>query len=124
MRPLLKVIGWFFSVLAIIGIFVPLLPTTPLALVALACFSRSSPQLRAWLWNHKTLGPYLHDWKNHGVIQKSAKTKAIILIGISAGVTLWMRSLPYWGMILVITTLFGVSIFILTRPSKPSKQSG
>ena len=49
--------------IGLIGIVVPLLPTTPLMILAAACFARSSPRLHDWLWNHRVFGPAIRDWR-------------------------------------------------------------
>lgn len=63
--------------IATAGIFVPLLPTTPLILLAAACFSRSSKKWQQWLATHRLFGPIIHNWHVRRCISK--KTKAIAL---------------------------------------------
>ncbi len=79
----LFVIGWFFVVLGLLGIIMPLLPTTPFLLVSLMCFSRSSPRFHDWLFNHRVLGKTLRDWQNHRRIPPYVIVFAIVMVGIS-----------------------------------------
>jgi hypothetical protein len=58
LRMVLLVIGWLSVVLGVIGIFVPVLPTTPFLLLAAACFVRSSRRFYLWLVEHPRLGPW------------------------------------------------------------------
>ncbi|TDV63273.1 hypothetical protein EC915_10632 [Pseudomonas sp. LP_7_YM] len=58
-RYLLQGFGWLSVALGVIGIFVPVLPTTPFLLLAAACFARSSPRFYHWLVDHPRLGPWM-----------------------------------------------------------------
>ena len=66
MRLIYIAIGCIAVVLGVIGIFLPLLPTTPFLLVAAWAFAKSSPRLEAWLTNHPRFGPPLRDWRERG----------------------------------------------------------
>jgi len=59
-------LGWLCIVLGVIGIFLPILPTTPLILLAAWSFARSSQCFHFWLLNHRSLGPIVHAWQNGG----------------------------------------------------------
>ena len=63
MRFVYIAIGCVMVALGVVGIFLPLLPTTPFLLVAVWAFARSSPRLEAWLIHHPKLGPPLRDWR-------------------------------------------------------------
>ena len=63
-RYLLMAVGWVSVVLGVIGIFLPVLPTTPFLLLAAACFARSSPRFYQWLINHRQLGPWIRDYRS------------------------------------------------------------
>jgi uncharacterized membrane protein YbaN (DUF454 family) len=108
--------GLFMTALGIVGVFLPLLPTTPFLLVAFWCFSRSSPRLEQWLLNHRTLGPPLTNWRREGAISARAKTMAVSLIVASYGF-FWYRTQPSPLLAIIVgLVLAGSATFILTRP--------
>jgi hypothetical protein len=109
-------LGWFFVALGIVGAFLPLLPTTPFLLLAVACFTRSSPKLEAWLMNHPRFGPPLQDWRRNGAISRKAKIAAVSLMAASYAIFLFGTSPPLWRALLVLAILAGSSLFIVTRP--------
>lgn len=116
MRSLYMLAGLLMTALGIIGAFLPLLPTTPFLLVAVWCFSRSSPRLEHWLLNHRTLGPPLTNWRREGAIAARAKIVAVCLIVVSYGFFYYRTqpSLLLAGIVALI--LSGSVLFILTRP--------
>ena len=116
MRLLFLALGWLFVALGVIGAFLPLLPTTPLLLLALACFTRSSPRLEAWLMEHPRFGPPLQNWRRHGAISRRAKIAAVSLMSLSYLIFLAGTSPPLWRAVLVLAVMGGSSLFIVTRP--------
>lgn len=81
--------------LGAIGIFVPVLPTTPFLLLAAWCFIRSSRRLHAWLLGHRRLGPYVAGFLDGGGMPRRAKRTTLVtlwsFIALSA-VIVWVRS--------------------------------
>ena len=73
-------LGWCAIALAIAGIFLPLLPTTPFLLVAAWAFYRSSPQNYRRLMQHPQLGPYIRNFREHRAIPLHAKLWSVGLI--------------------------------------------
>lgn len=73
--------------IALIGIFVPVLPTTPLLLLAAACFMNSSDRLYEWLVTHRWFGPYIRNYREHKAITLQAKVSALILLWATMGFT-------------------------------------
>ena len=83
MRILFILLGSLSLVLAVVGIFLPLLPTTPLLLLAAALYLRSSPRLYEWLLNHKYLGSYIRNFREHRAIPLRAKIVSVTLIWVT-----------------------------------------
>ena len=73
MKPFLATLGCIAFALGIVGIFVPLLPTTPFLLLAAALWVRSSPRLYAWLLAHPRLGVYIRNFREKRAIPLRAK---------------------------------------------------
>lgn len=80
LRVLLLAGGWLALVLGFVGVFLPLLPTTPFLLLAAACFVRSSPRLHARMLAHPRLGPFLEQWRRERSIPRGAKLRAYVLV--------------------------------------------
>ncbi len=83
MRYILAALGLLSLGLGILGIFLPVLPTTPLLLLAAALFLRSSPQLYDWLLNHPKLGPYIRNFMIHKSIPLKVKAISVSMVWIT-----------------------------------------
>jgi hypothetical protein len=84
---LFVILGWFFTVLGFIGIVLPLIPTTPFLIVALALFSKSSPRFHQMLLNNAWFGPILKQWENKKTLSRKTKYKAIFLIIVTFSIS-------------------------------------
>lgn len=105
--------------LGFLGAFLPILPTTPFAILSAYLFSKSSPRLHAWILKSPLLGPLIQQWEQHGIIRLRAKIFSTVMI-----VPLFAYTLIFVNVHLVvkiIVTLIGISVltFIWTRPSRP-----
>lgn len=80
MKPFLATLGCISLALGIVGIFVPLLPTTPFLLLAAALWVRSSPRLYAWLLAHPRLGEYIRNFREKRAIPLRAKVVSVTLL--------------------------------------------
>ena len=85
----LNIIGLIAVVLGVVGIFVPLLPTTPFLLLASACFARGSERLHRWLLTNKLFGSYLRDFEQGKGIPLRGKIMAVGLLWISLGYSVY-----------------------------------
>ena len=117
MRLIFLCLGWLFVGLGVVGAFLPVMPTTPFLLLAVACFARSSPRLEAWLMNHKQFGPPLRNWREKRAISVRAKATAIALMAASYAAFWFGTAPPVWRAVLVAVLMIGPAIFMLTRPS-------
>ncbi|WP_417628041.1 YbaN family protein [Pararhodobacter aggregans] len=121
-RVLWMAAGGVALLLGVVGIVLPLLPTTPFLLLAAFCFARSSPRLEIWLLEHPRLGPPIRDWRAEGAISPRAKALAMIAIAATFGLSLALQ-LPARVLWIQAATLGAVTLFILSRPN-PGRDSG
>lgn len=115
-RLLWLALGLFWLSLAVLGILLPGLPTTPFVLLAAGCFARSSRRLHGWLHRHPRLGPLVQAWEARGAIPRRAKWIATTMIAIALGVLL-LGSTVAWGLKAVVVgfVVWGL-LFIWRRP--------
>jgi hypothetical protein len=115
LRLVWTIAGGLALVLGVVGIVLPLLPTTPLLLLAAFCFARSSPRLEMWLIEHPRLGPPIRDWRAEGAISTRGKIFALIAITATFALSLAL-GLPGTVVLVQAVTLGAVTLFIVTRP--------
>ena len=118
-RALYFSLAWLFIVIGVIGIFLPLLPTTPFLLLAAWCFSKSSERFHSWLLDHPTLGPPVRDWQSHGVIRRQAKIAATVAMTLAIMFPMVLVKVPMWAKWFTVVTTTCVMTFIWTRPDRP-----
>lgn len=111
-------IGSVSLVLGIIGIPVPLLPTTPFLLLSAYCFAKGSDRLHRWLVEHPQLGPPIEQWQTHKAISRSAKWMGSLSMGLLFLLSL-LLGVPGWVMLVQGLVLVGVSTFLWTRREPP-----
>ena len=117
-----RIAGLVSLALGILGIFLPLLPTTPFVLLSAFCFSRGSQRLHDWLLAHPRLGPPILEWRDHGAISKRAKWFAAIAM-VLAFLIAWLGGAPKEALIIQVVVLICVAAFIFTRPAPPADQA-
>lgn len=112
-------LGWLFFSMGLIGVFLPVLPTTPFMILALWAFSKSSEKFHYWLYHHRLFGPSLKLWDKHRVIPLIAKIASITFMTVSMSYMVVFSTFENW--LKVITGLFmlSVAVYILGKPSKP-----
>jgi uncharacterized protein len=118
-RWLLIVCGWLMIVIGIIGIFVPVLPTTVFMIAALWAFSRSSRKFQVWVWTHPTFGPPVRNWSKYKVIPIRGKVVAVIGMSMSfVFVAIWV--VEDWKLpALLGAVMLPAALYIVTRRSRP-----
>ena len=119
-RSVWLVIGLVSLLLGVLGIFLPLLPTTPFVLLSAFCFSKSSTRMHSWLLNHRIFGQLITDWEAHGVIRTKIKVIATSSMLLLASYPLLFIAFPIWLKAIVVISIVSVLLFIWSRPSKPS----
>jgi len=126
-RLLVLFVGWLSVALGFIGIFLPVLPTTPFLLLAAACFVRTSPKFYQWLIDHPRLGKYLVYYLDGQGMPMKAKIYTLILMWTMLLLTAFVivkRPMLYY---LLPAIGVGVSIYIMRLPTlaviKPNSET-
>jgi uncharacterized membrane protein YbaN (DUF454 family) len=111
--------GWAAFGLGLLGVVLPILPTTPFMILAAFCFANSSPKARAWLIDRTPFGPHILAWEREGAIARHAKYMAL---GAMAFVILLSIVLQLRFMIIAvqIALILPAALFIWTRPEPKS----
>lgn len=115
---LYSLFGFVFLIVGIIGIFLPLLPTTPFLLLASFFFSKGNPDFHQWLLANKILGPPIRDWNNRGAIRIKVKITATALMGLSGLYVFYKPTIPVLAKLMMLVLFFAVLLFIWTRPNE------
>lgn len=113
-------IGWLSVALGVIGIFLPVLPTTPFLLLAAACFVRSSQRFYNWLVMHPRLGPWFRDYLEGNGIPLKAKIYSILTMWLSISVSCWLVPM-FWARLGMLTSATLVTLYILRVKTLPPR---
>ena len=114
LRILLVIAGTFFVGLGIVGIFVPVLPTTPFLLLAAACYARGSQRFYGWLLNNKWFGSYIRNYLERKGIPLRVKVVTVTLLWITIGVSVAFAVETLVLKLILVIIAIGVSIHILS----------
>ena len=111
-RRLLLAAGTLSLAIGIVGIFLPVLPTTPFLLIAVACYLRSSQRFYNWLMNSRWLGNYIRNYVEGRGIPLKVKPFIIIILWATIGVSIWLVASWIVTIILLIVAV-GVSLHVI-----------
>jgi len=112
--------GFLAVALAIVGVFIPGLPTVPFLLVALFCFERSSKKYHDMIMNNKYFGPVLQDYYSGKGLTLSVKIKAILFLSCGMIFSIYKIQNLHARIALAIVWL-GVAIHIILLKTKKTK---
>lgn len=116
---LLITLGTFFVGVGIVGIFVPILPTTPFLLISAALFARSSSRFYDWLINNRIFGSYIKNYREGKGIPLRLKIITIALLWITIGCSAVFAVDIFWVRIMLIIMAAGVTVHIIRiKPKK------
>jgi uncharacterized membrane protein YbaN (DUF454 family) len=118
LRWVLIAAGFIALALGVIGLFLPLLPTTPFILLAAACFARSSQRFHRWLLANRIFGPMVREWETHRSIPYRTKLAAIALMSITMAISIVFFVRPLWLQCLLALFGVGLAIWLYRIPSR------
>jgi len=110
--------GFILVVIGVIGIFLPLLPTTIFLILASICFLKSSPKASEWLRNHKILGGYIDNYQNNTGLTRNAKITNIITLWTSISLSAFLLTEELYIRIILLAIAIGVTIHLAMIKTK------
>lgn len=115
MRLILIIVGAISLVLGVLGIFLPMLPTTPFLLLSAAVWVKASPSLYDWLLNHKVLGEYIRNFREHRAIPLRVKIISVSLVWLTIGYCIFaVVDEWWWAQVLMFLLATAISWHILS----------
>lgn len=112
-RLLLVVGGTLCVALAILGAFVPLLPTTPFLLLAAFLYARSSKRFHAWLLNNRMFGSYIRRYQEHRSMTRRHKILTLLLLWVVIGCSACFVISLWWARLLLAVVAVSVTVHLL-----------
>ncbi|UCD10046.1 MAG: YbaN family protein [Dehalococcoidales bacterium] len=109
---LLIIAGTLFVILGFLGIFLPVLPTTPFLLLAAACYFRSSDRFYRWLMNNRILGTYISNYLEGRGMSMRSKVITLLLLWLTIGLTIILGIQNIIIRIILVIIAVGVTIHI------------
>ena len=122
LRWLLIACGWIAVAGGVVGIFLPLVPTVPLLLLAAACFARSSERFHRWLVEHNRLGPLVRGYLSGAGIPVRAKRVAIGMIWVSFPLSIFLFAQQFWLKALLAAIAVGITLYLHFLPTAPDEK--
>jgi uncharacterized membrane protein YbaN (DUF454 family) len=110
--------GFILVTVGVIGIFLPLLPTTIFLILASVCFVKSSPKANEWLKNHKILGGYIDNYQNKTGLTRNAKFANILTLWTTISLSAFLFTDEIYIRIILLAIAIGVTIHLLLIKTK------
>jgi uncharacterized membrane protein YbaN (DUF454 family) len=113
LRALLVILGTLSVALGILGMLLPVLPTTPFLLLAAACYARSSEKFYDWLITNRWFGSYIKNYREGRGIPRKQKALTLSFLWLTIGLTVTLGISQWWLRTILIATALGVTIYLL-----------
>jgi uncharacterized membrane protein YbaN (DUF454 family) len=114
-RALLLAVGGVSLGTGVVGMFVPLLPTTCFLLLAAWCFGRSSPRLHHWMYHNRWFGTYLRDYRNGRGIPRAVKVGSLSALWLTIGATVVFVTSALWMQALLLAIAVAVTAHVVSQ---------
>jgi uncharacterized protein len=111
-KAILIFTGTLCVALGVLGMFLPLLPTTVFFLMAAYCYSRSSERFHTWLLTNKWFGPYIANYKSGRGISVRQKISTLLMLWLSIGVSIWLVG-GFWVTLILLAIAVGVTAHLV-----------
>jgi uncharacterized protein len=115
-KTLLISVGCLSIALGVLGVILPLLPTTPFILLAAACFAKSSPRFHSWLLANRHLGPIVRQHQSGNGIPRRVLWRALAMLWASMSLSIWIIG-QWWAVATLGVIGVGVTIYLCRLPT-------
>lgn len=123
LRRLLILAGTFSLALGVVGMFLPILPTTPFMLLAAFCYARSSQRFYHWLMHNRWFGSYIRNYREGRGIPLKQKLLTILLLWLSIGYAAGFVASAWWLRALLVAIAAGVTLHLVrVKTYRPEPQ--
>lgn len=115
-RAVLLVVGTAALILGVVGVFLPVLPTTPFLLVTAACYARASTRLYEWLLGQPSLGPIITEWRRSRSLPPGVKMRALVVVAVTFAISIALVDSLAIRVVLVATGVI-LAVFLYRLPT-------
>ena len=124
MRALFFTAGTIFLLIGVIGVFIPVLPTTPFLLLSAACYLRSSTGMYKWLFDNRFFGEYLRNYKEGKGVSLKAKLFTLTLLWLTISYSAFFVVDFLVVQVLLIIVAIAVSVHLILLPTRARATNG
>jgi uncharacterized membrane protein YbaN (DUF454 family) len=117
MRGIYIVVGTIALVIGAIGIFLPVIPTTPLVILAAACYYRGSERLHAWILRSRWFGETIKNYQAGRGLTRDTKVRAIFLMWTTIIISAWFFVNNHFVRVAMIGVAMGVTVYLVRLPT-------
>ncbi len=117
MRGVYVVVGTIALVIGAIGIFLPVIPTTPLVILAAACYYRGSERLHAWILSSRRFGETIKNYQEGRGLTRDTKVRAISMMWASIIISAWFFVSNLFVRVAMIGVAIGVTVYLVRLPT-------
>lgn len=117
-RTLVLILGFISLGLGTLGIFLPLLPTTPLVLLAATCFSYSSERFYEWIKRNPYFGPYIENYREKRGVSKALKIRTIVFLWVSLCISMFLIQTTWVYILLIIVGICVTAHLLMMKTRK------
>ena len=122
-KTLLLIAGWLTLVVGIIGLVVPIMPTTPFVVLAAVCFSYSSPRFYEWLRKLPYFGPYIENYKTKKGVPLKDKLRVLFFLWAGISVSALLLGRPWATILLSIIGLAVTAHILWLKTHRPETEA-
>ena len=112
-RTIYTILGVLCVAVGAVGVVLPGLPTTPLLLLAVACFAKGSQRAHAWLIRNRLFGPIILTWENERAVTLRTKvTSSVLVVATIVSSIAWCVKTPVMQITLAVIGAIGLAIVL------------